>query len=288
MPQPTHSGSPGQELHTPSCSGWESQCTLFCSRHCPSSGQLQKSIFCPCCWYSSFPLHARNRAARASQGHDHSLCRPLCMFRWTARVPCLFVGWCSVQTGAVVSICCMMSCSCQVASRPLGVQAGGTAVATLKPLTAALDQAACALVVCVCEGILEHEMHGSVFRRLILPAHVQSCLDDCLGITALYRHRRQQRQAITRSQPHRLRQSAQLADLQPETQQQEQQQPQPPPSATGPQLPSASHEHGPGRVSVAFADASVLGTGAAASAGTFPSVNVMVTPGVGSVLPTVQ
>jgi hypothetical protein len=79
------------------------------------------------------------------------------------------------------------------------LQAGAFAVASVKPVMAVLDQAASALVVCVCEGILENEMHGSVFRRLVLPREIQTCLDECLGITAQYRRHRAELQAIRRT-----------------------------------------------------------------------------------------
>jgi hypothetical protein len=55
---------------------------------------------------------------------------------------------------------------------------------SMQPLAAVVEQAANTLVVCFCEEIVDYEVNGSVFRRLVLPPQLHACLNDSLDITA--------------------------------------------------------------------------------------------------------
>lgn len=62
---------------------------------------------------------------------------------------------------------------------------------SIVPLTAVIEQAASTLVMCFCEETVDHEANGSVFRRLVLPPHLHSCLNDSLNITVQYKAHQQ-------------------------------------------------------------------------------------------------
>lgn len=62
---------------------------------------------------------------------------------------------------------------------------------SILPLTAVVEQAASTLVVCFCEETVDHEANQSPFRRLVLPPHLHSCLNDSLNITVHYQAHQQ-------------------------------------------------------------------------------------------------
>ena len=74
---------------------------------------------------------------------------------------------------------------------------------SIVPLTAVIEQAASTLVMCFCEETVDHEANGSVFRRLVLPPHLHSCLNDSLNITVQYKAH-QQKLALERAGMHAL------------------------------------------------------------------------------------